>query len=168
MNLQHDPMDGPADAGHLGVQELVLRLGVAAGYARQVELPTRSRDPWHSIDVSLADDRQRRLVVVECWNVIGDVGGAARSSNRKLADAEDLATARWGTTSHTVGLVWVVRATARNRALVGRYPHLFAARFPGSSIGWVRALTRGSEPPAEPGLVWASVDGTRLFALRRP
>ena len=118
------------------------------------------------IDVALADDRRRRLVVAECWNTIGDVGGAARSSSRKLAEAEDIATGRWGEAPHRVGLVWVVRATARNRALVARYPAVFAARFPGSSAGWVRALTTGTEPPAEPGLVWASVDGTRIWPWR--
>jgi hypothetical protein len=62
----------------------------------------------------------------------------------------------------------VVRATARNRALLARYPEVFAARFPGSSRQWVNAITTGAEPPAEPGLVWASVDGTRVYAWRRP
>jgi hypothetical protein len=51
-------------------------------------------------------------------------------------------------------LVWVVRETARNRALLARYPEIFASVFTGSSRGWVLALTTGSEPPDEPGLVW--------------
>ncbi len=63
--------------------------------------------------------------------------------------------------------VWVVRAAARNRALVARYPEVFAARFPGSSARWVAALTHGTEPPPEPGLVWCDVGATRLFAWRR-
>jgi hypothetical protein len=62
----------------------------------------------------------------------------------------------------------VVRATARNRQLVARYPEVFASRFPGSSIGWVRALATGTEPPAEPGLVWCDANATRLYAWRRP
>jgi hypothetical protein len=60
----------------------------------------------------------------------------------------------------------VVGATARNRALVARSPEVFGARFPGSSVAWLRAITTGAEPPAEPGLVWSSVDGLRLFAWR--
>jgi transcriptional regulator with XRE-family HTH domain len=165
--FQRDPREDPVDAGHLALQELVLRLGRAAGYRGLVELPTRPTEPWRSIDVALADDEARRLVVAECWNTIGDVGAGARSSARKRAEAEDLATGRWGEHPHQVGLVWVIRATARNRSLLARYPELFASRFPGSSAGWVRALTTGSDPPAEPGIVWASVDGTRLWPWRR-
>lgn len=161
-----DPSEPPADAGHLAIQELVLRLGRAAGYTGTFELQTRPAEPLRSADVGLASDMLRRLIEVECWNTIGDVGAAARSSARKLAELEDLAMARWGDGSST-GLVWVVRATARNRALLARYPEVFASRFPGSSRGWVAALTTGSKPPSEPGLVWCDVGAMRLFAWRR-
>ena len=83
------------DAGHLAIQELVLRLGRAAGYRGLVELPTTPLEPWRSIDVALADDSRRRLLVVECWNTIGDVGPGARASMRKAAEVEQLAAARW-------------------------------------------------------------------------
>jgi hypothetical protein len=98
--------------------------------------------------------------------MIGDIGAAVRSSVRKAAELEALAIGRWGEDA-TTGLVWVVRATARNRSLIGRYPEVFASRFPGSSRGWVAALTTGAEPPREPGLVWSDVNATRLFAWRR-
>lgn len=162
-----DPDEAPADAGHLAIQELVLRLGRSAGYTGTFELPTRPAEPWRSVDVGLAASARRVLILNECWNTFGDVGASARSSMRKLAELEDLATARWGTDA-TVGLVWIVRATTRNRELVARYPEIFAARFPGSSAGWVRALTLGHPPPAEPGLIWCDVAATRLFAWRRP
>jgi hypothetical protein len=106
-------------------------------------------------------------LLVECWNTIGDIGAAARSSERKRAEAEALAIARWGEATQAVGLVWVVRATAPNRALVSRYPEVFAARFPGSSAGWVEAIVSGIPPPTRPGLVWCDVAGIRLFAWRR-
>jgi transcriptional regulator with XRE-family HTH domain len=168
VNLQRDPLAETADAGHLGMQELVLGLGRAAGYRGLVELATKPAEPWRSIDVALVDDRRRRIAVIECWNTIGDIGGAARNSTRKLVEAADLASARWGKLPHRAGLCWIVRATARNRALVARYPEVFAARFPGSSASWLRAITIGADPPTEAGLVWASVDGARLFAWRRP
>ena len=162
------PVDGETeDAGHLAIQELVLRLGRGAGYRGLVELATKPAEPWRSVDVALVDDTRRRLAVVECWNSIGDVGAAARSSARKASEAEAMAAARWGEGVPRVGSVWVVRATARNRALVARYPEVFAARFPGSSQAWVTALTTQAPPPSEPGLVWATVDGKRLFAWRR-
>ena len=156
-----------ADAGHLAIQELVLRLGRRAGYARGFEVPTRPADPRRSTDVGLRDDRRRMLILVECWNTIGDLGGAARSTSRKVAEAEELAVVAGGERPFTVRAVWVVRATARNRALVARYPEVFAARFPGSSARWVAALMAGTEPPTQPGLVWCDVAATRLFAWRR-
>ena len=165
VDLPRDPLADPADAGHLPIQELVLRLARATGVVRSFELPTRPADPVRSSDVGLRDDRRRRLTLVECWNTIGDVGGAARSSARKAAEAEALAPTL-GDEPYTVRSCWVVRATVANRALVARYPEVFAARFPGSSTGWVSALTTGSEPPAQPGLVWADVGATRLFAWR--
>jgi hypothetical protein len=108
------------------------------------------------------------LLVVECWNTIGDVGAAARASTRKLAEASELAAARWGDRPASIGLLWVVRASARNRAIVARYPEVFAARFPGSSAGWLATLVEGKRPPDGPGLVWCDVAATRLFAWRRP
>jgi hypothetical protein len=167
VTLQRDPRQEPQDTGHLGMQELALRLGRRHGYAREVELRTKPDEPWRSIDVALADDQRRCLIVIECWNVIGDIGASARSSTRKAAEADALAGLRWGDAPHTTDLVWVVRATARNRQLVARYPEVFAARFPASSAAWARALNDGTEPPRDSGLVWASVDGTRVYPWRR-
>lgn len=168
LTLGRDWREEPADAGHLGIQELLIRLGRSSGYAGTFELPVRPGDPQHSVDVFLRSDRRRRLVVAEAWNVIGDVGAGARSFDRKLALARELAVAIGRERPYDVHGVWVVRATRRNRALVARYPELFASKFPGSSRRWVEALTHGTPPPAEPGLVWCGVRGTRLFAWRRP
>jgi transcriptional regulator with XRE-family HTH domain len=155
-----------SDAGHLGVQELVLRLGRAAGLEPHFELATKPAEPWRSSDAALADNPRRLLIGVECWNDIGDVGASSRSSTRKQAELEALAVARWGPDGRARH-VWVIRATARNRDLVARYPEVFAARFPGSSRGWVDALTSGAEPPVEPGLVWCDVGATRLYEWRQ-
>jgi transcriptional regulator with XRE-family HTH domain len=132
-----------ADAGHLAIQELVLRLGRQAGYTSEFELPTRPTEPWPSIDVALASRARRRIICVECWNTIGDIGAATRSSARKAAEAEAMALGLWGDAARA-RLVWVVRSTARNRALVGRYPEVFATRLPGSSKKWLAALTDGA------------------------
>lgn len=156
-----------ADAGHLAIQELVLRLGRAAGFARSFEVPTKPADPSRSTDVGLRDDRRRTMILVECWNTIGDFGAGARASSRKVAEAEALAVAAGGERPFTLRAVWVVRATAHNRALVARYPEVFAARLPGSSARWVAALSQGSEPPTEPGLVWTDAGTGRLYAWRR-
>lgn len=167
VKLQRDPLEDTADAGHLAMQELVLRVGRRAGFARTFELAMRPSEPWRSTDVGLRNDRRRILLLCECWNTFGDIGAAARSSARKLADAEELAVLAGGVQPYRVASCWVVRDTRRNREVVRRYPEVFAARFPGSSRGWVEALTNGAEPPREQGLVWCDVDATRLFAWRR-
>ena len=168
IELGRDSREEPADAGHLRIQELLLRLARANGHGRSFELPTRAADPSRSVDVLTRDDRGRRLLIEECWNVIGDVGAAARSTSRKVAEAEALAISVGGDRgAYSVHAVWVVAASRRNRELVARYPELFATRFPGSSRAWVAALTTGAAPPAQPGLVWCDVAGTRLFAWRR-
>jgi transcriptional regulator with XRE-family HTH domain len=167
LTLQRDVEGETADAGHLAIQELVLRTARAAGYRGSFELSTRPAEPWRSADVGLRDDARRVLILVECWNTIGDVGAAARSTDRKRAEAEALASALWGEAPHAIGSVWVVRAIAANRALVARYPEIFATRFPSSSARWVDSLTSGTQPPAGAGLIWCDLSATRLFAWRR-
>ena len=177
IELSRDAREEPADAGHLAIQELVMRVGRGAGFQRTFELPTRPANPTHATDVGLRDDRGRRLILVECWNSIGDVGAAVRSTNRKRVEAEDLAAVVGAARPmpggpdpgepYTVATVWVVRATRRNRDLVARYPELFASQFTGSSRAWMQALTTGSAPPSDLGLVWCDVRATRLYAWRR-
>jgi transcriptional regulator with XRE-family HTH domain len=165
VELGRDAHDDVADAGHLLMQELVLRLSRACGFEVHFELPTRPADPWRSIDVVIGAKPRMLAIQVECWNTIGDIGGASRSTLRKQAELDALLAATWGPGAR-VRSVWVVRATGRNRALIARYPEVFGARFPASSGRWVKALTTGSEPPDQPGLVWSTVGGTRLFAWR--
>jgi transcriptional regulator with XRE-family HTH domain len=164
IEFARDPIEEPLDAGHLSIQELVLRIARPARYTRRFELVTRPSDPSRSADVGLIDERLRRLILVECINTLTDFGAAVRAAHRKRAEAEDLATARGG--GYHVGVCWVVRDVRRNRELVARYPEIFATQFPGSSLGWLRALTQGGPPPDEMGLIWTDAAATRLFARR--
>lgn len=166
VSLGRDALEEPIDAGHLAIQELVLRLGRATGRRRTFELATKPAEPARSTDVGLIDDSQRRLLQVECVNTFGNINASIRSSDRKRAEAEALAISIGHGRPYTVHLCWVVRATRRNRQLLATYPELFASRFPGSSRAWVDALTRGGPPPDEPGLVWCDVHATRLFEWR--
>ena len=163
-----DPQAELADAGHLSIQELVIRVTRPGGWEPEFEARSRS-DGGHSVDVRLLDRRRRRLAIVECWNTFGDLGQATRSSDQKMRDAEDRAVAVAGDGEpFAVGLCWVVRDTKANRELVARYDHIFSARFPGSSLAWVRALTEPGAPmPNQPGLVWCDMRATRLFPHRR-
>lgn len=167
VRLQRDALEDTADAGHLAMQELILRLGRPMAAGRSFELPSRSSEPWRSSDVGLRVDRLRQLWLIECWNSIGDIGAGARSSSRKVAEAAAMAVAVGGERPYAVRSCWVLRDTRRNRALVQRYPEVFAVRFPGSSRGWVEAFTKAAAPPPEPGLIWCDRSTTRLFAWRR-
>jgi hypothetical protein len=104
---------------------------------------------------------------MELWNTFDDIGAAKRSFSWKVERAEQLAAAIGGERPYRVGGCWVVRATRRNRELVGRYPMLFRSGFPGSSAAWVRSLVGGVEPPGEPCLIWCDVQTTRLFEWRQ-
>lgn len=148
-----DPQQQLRDAGHLDIQQLVVRVATAAGWRAEWESRTSGR--W--TDVRLEHPKTGRLLVVECWNTFGDLGEAIRSSDYKLRELA----------GSEAGLLWVVRDTRANRELVGRYGSLLESRFKGSSVGWVRALIGGGEMPSQPGLVWCDVNARRVFARRR-
>jgi transcriptional regulator with XRE-family HTH domain len=169
VELQRDPVAEPIDAGHLKLQELLLRLGRETGRGRSFELPTRPVDPSHSIDVCLRDDGRRQLLINECWNTFGNVNASVRSTHRKIAEAEQMAVAIGGDAgAFRVAACWIVRDTRANRALIARYPEVFATTFTGSSARWVEALTTTAvDPPAGIGLVWSDVNATRVFAWRK-
>ena len=148
--------------GHLEIQETVLRLARATGRPGTFELPTRPLDPSRSTDVGIRDPRHRARLLVECWNTIGDLGAATRSTTRKQVEAK----ATWS--EDRVSTVWVVRDSAANRSVLARFTAIVAAAFPGSSRRWVRAITVGDvAPPAEPGIVWFDPrDHGRTAAIR--
>ncbi len=153
------PLDAaPADAGHLDMQEGLVRLVRSHGWPVQVELPTRPSAPRHSIDVA-ARDHAGRYLLLEGWNRFGDLGASIRSTDRKAAELGQLAP------TGDLRVCWVVRATAANRQLARRYAGILRTRFPGSSRHWAQALTQGTEPPREPGIVWWA--GGRIVELRR-
>jgi hypothetical protein len=141
--------DRLADAGHLELQEFVLRLARRRGWEGGLEIPSRPSDPRHSIDVLLRAGRV--LILIECWNTIRDFGAAVRATTRKLAEVADLAVATRG---ERAAACWLVRPTAANRGLVREYPESIRARFSGSSLGWVRALEGPDSPPGQPGFAW--------------
>ena len=157
------------DAGHLEIQEFVLSLAAATGRRGTFELPSRPSDPARSTDVGIRDDANRVLIQTECWNTFGDLGAAVRATRRKQVEAEShaIATATADRPPFRVAVVWIVRATAANRALLARYPHIVASAFPGSSRRWVAALRHGTAPPTEPGMVWFDPGRRRLVEWRR-
>lgn len=160
-------VDQPRDAGHLATQEHILRLAKTHGIRATFELPTRPGLSATYVDVGLRDDRRRTLCVIEIWNTLHDMGAASRSFKRKLAEAQAMAVVAGGDGEpYRVTGGWVLRATAANRALVARYPAVFAADFLGSSRAWVRALADGTATPNQTGIVWADLAGTRLFEVR--
>ena len=141
--FQRDPQRDTGDAGHLAMQELVLRTARSAGYAGTFELPTRPAEPWRSIDVGLRDDRARRLVATECWNTFGDIGAAARVSKRKLAEADRTSRPRAGGRPRTRSVSSGSCGRPSRIAPWSRDIRAFASLFPGASASWVRALTTG-------------------------
>ncbi len=107
------------------------------------------------------------LRIEEAWNTFGDVGAAIRRTNRKTAEATDLAATIDGGPPYRVAAVWIVRPSPANRRLLARYPEIFRSAFPGSSRAWVDTLTTGASPPTKAGLVWLDPTSGRVTAWRR-
>ena len=158
----------PIDAGHLAMQEHLLRLARTTGRTASFELPTRPHDPTRSIDVCVRDAQHRVLIIEEAWNTFGDIGAAIRATNRKSAEALDLAATIDDGPPYRVAIVWIIRDSAANREIIGRYPEIVQAAFPGSSRGWVDALTRGTAPPEAKGFAWYDPATNRVGERRRP
>jgi hypothetical protein len=160
--VSRDREEDPLDAGHLAMQELVLRVARPGGYTRRFEL--QSSRGGFSTDVGMINPHKLVIMLVECVNTVTDFGAAVRASHRKRTELEDFATSRGA--GYAVGSCWVLRDVPRNRALVARYPEIVRSAFPGSSARWLRALTTGSPIPAEAGLIWCDARAARLFARR--
>lgn len=158
-----DPQAELRDAGHLDIQELVVRTAAAGGWRAEWESRTRGR--W--TDVRLEHPRGSRQVIVECWNTFGDLGAAIRSSDYKVREMTDREMTDREVIDRAAGLLWVVRDTRANREIIGRYGALLESRLGGSSVAWVKALVVGGPAPRHAGLVWCDVNATRIFARRR-
>jgi hypothetical protein len=114
---------------------------------------------WRYVDVLLRRPLTQELAVVEIWDFMDDVGGGLRGL------AEKIERLRGDAPGWTVSGLLVIRATLRNRRLVSQLSALFAAYLPASSRVWFRALRDPDvRIPAERGLVWTDVGGTRLYA----
>ncbi len=161
-------MRQPLDAGHLQMQEALLRSARATGRMASFELATRPSDPSRSVDVCVRDQRHRVLFIEEAWNTFGDIGAAVRATHRKAAEASDLAATIDDGPAYRVATVWIVRDTPDNREIMRRFPEIAAAAFPGSSRAWVRALTTDKAPPEGPGIVWYDASTDLIHEWRRP
>jgi hypothetical protein len=128
---------------------------------------TQPDDPSLSVDACIRDDAHRTLIVNEIWNRFDDLGRAARSTDRKVAEAAGIAIGIGGDRPYRVPACWLLVDTAANRALVARYPEVLAARFQGSSAAWVRSRVEGGPVPAAPGIAWIDLRAGRLRPMRR-
>ena len=152
----------PRDVEHLRRQQLVVDTATAGGWRAVPEaaLPDDGPRP-RSIDVLLQRPRRRETAVVEIVDYLADVGDAFRNLEAKV-----LATANRESSGMVAGLL-LARRTRRNRQVVSGLRSLFAARYPGPSAGWLRALRGPTAPmPNDAGFAWTSVQGDRLIAAR--
>jgi len=147
----------PRDIEHLRRQASVIDFAQPGGWRA---LPELALDPGavrsRSIDVVLVRDATREAILVEVWDWFDDVGAALRSLDAKrealTARLERETGGGW-----TIRCLFVVRRTRRNVALVRELGPLFAARFPGNSRAWLRALSSSAEPmPTGDGFVWST------------
>lgn len=163
----------PRDAVHLRNQELVLRTAEPGRWqALPEEMIDREARTSRAADVLLCRAIRGQAtcyVLIEIWDWFADVGESARDWGRRLDAVERYAIARMvgdDPLPITSGC-WVIRATQRNRRLVNEHRAFFRSRFPGSASAWLAALGNPAAPmPGQPAILWATVNGDRLFASR--
>ncbi len=162
----------PRDAVHLKAQELVIASTRPGGWhglpEEQIDVVSRTS---RFADVLLSRPRYQpvEVALIEIIDWFDDVGVPMREWPRRLEAVEGRAIGQMvgGMDVPRVSGCWVVRATRRNRELVGQHANLFRARFPGSGRAWLAALADpAAKMPSEPALLWVSVSGDRLFAAR--
>ena len=155
--------DLPRDIEHLRRQELVIALASGGGWHAS---PEHAIDPdarrSRAIDVRLERKSRSEHAVVEILDLMSDGGDAMRGLSDKVAAVQRSI----DDGERAAGLL-VLRATARNRAIVASLRAVFANRFPASSAAWLSALSDPARPmPSRDGLVWSASDGSRLLAAR--
>lgn len=155
--------DLPRDLEHLRRQNLVIATSIPGGWRAEPEAALSGDGPRpRSIDVLLTRVARREAAVVEVWDLLTDGGAAMRGLEAKVLATK----ARLGPGWRVRGLL-VVRGTQRNRGLIGGLAALFAARYPASSLAFLRALRDPGTPlPDADGLAWTDVQGVRLLASR--
>lgn len=161
--LEHAPAaDLPRDIEHLRRQSAIVEIARTGGWTSLPELaidPAAARS--RSIDVALIRPASREAVVVEVWDWFDDIGAGLRGLDAKTGLlATRLASEPRAVGGWRVRGLYVVRGTRRNRHLVDELRPLFAARFPGSALAWLGALTDPSGAmPAADGLLWSDARG---------
>jgi transcriptional regulator with XRE-family HTH domain len=168
--------DEPRDIVHLRTQQLLIDLAARGGWKGTPEAAIdNAASGSRAVDVLLERDVRLlgpEVAVMEVIDWFADVGAAMRDWDRRLARVEQRAIAlrtREGGDGITVPRVsgcWIVRATARNRALVGELRGLFHARFRGSGRHWVEAIRSSVPIPSEAAMLWVSVSGDRIWPAR--
>ncbi len=162
--------DQPRDMEHLRRQSALIELATRGGWTAHPELAIDPELPRsRAIDVALVRVASREAVAVEIWDWFDDIGASLRGLDAKVSTlelrvaslapepltAEDDEEARTPSGEWRVRGLFVVRATRRNRVLVAELRPLFAARFDGSSVAWLRALRSPTAPmPTGHGLLW--------------
>jgi transcriptional regulator with XRE-family HTH domain len=174
--------DQPRDMEHLRRQSALIDMATRGGWTAHPELAIDPGLPRsRAIDIALVRAASREAVAVEIWDWFDDIGASLRGLDAKVSTLElrvvglapELLTAedhdeeaRTPPGEWRVRGLFVVRATRRNRALVGELRPLFAARFDGSSVAWLRALRSPSTSiPTGHGLLWSDRN-TDLSASR--
>lgn len=153
----------PRDIEHLKRQALLIRISMRGGWRAEPEAALAGDGPRpRSIDVLLTRATRHEAAVVEIWDLLGDGGEAMRGLEAKVQATRD----RLGPGWRVQGLL-LLRRTSRNRQLVRELAPLIAARYPGSSAGWLASLADPARPmPAAGGFAWTSVAGNRMVAAR--
>jgi hypothetical protein len=96
-----------------------------------------------------------------------DVGAVMRGLEDKVAAIRRECAGREHADRWRVRGLLIVRATRRNRVLIGELAQLLAARYPARSAAWLAAVGHANTPmPDDDGFLWTAVASPDLRAAR--
>jgi transcriptional regulator with XRE-family HTH domain len=155
--------DRPRDIEHARRQAAVIDAAVSGGWRALPELALDPAARSRSADVALTRELRGEAVATEIWDWFDDIGASFRGLDAKKQLLADRLRRDFGgaaTNAWRVAGLFVVRNTARNRALVRELRSLFVARFTASSAAWLRTLANPDAPmPDGDGLLWSDLYG---------
>jgi hypothetical protein len=157
---------------HLKAQELVIRTARQGGWQGSAEVQIdgmAATSRFADVVLQRPPRQPREIALIEIIDWFDDVGAPLREWPRRLEAMERRAIAAMvgDADPPRVSGCWVVRATARNRDLIGQHSNVFRSTFPGSGRAWLTALTHPTTPmPLTPALMWIAVNGERIFPAR--
>ncbi len=168
LSLRVYPSTGPRlrDGVQARIVEELLRIA-ATSWRASVEVPVH-RPSRGYVDAVFDDARRAVAVATEVQSRIDRLEQQIRWARDKAASLPSSDLWRFLDGDRSTSRLLVIRSTAANREIAGRFESTLASAYPARCIDVHAALTTASAPWPGAGILWANVRGDVVRILDRP